>query len=101
MLLVALSLLMCCSLVSNVFAKALSPSLAVMVTPTIRPGICLVSLLSNCIARIPNNGPPKFNGPPPIVWPSPIHISAPYSPGGFISANEFISAPITTLTPFS
>lgn len=90
MLLVALSLLICCSLVCIAILKAWFPCMSLEI-PMTRPGIFLLCLSMQ--AKYPGCGPPYPKGIP-ILYAEPTAISAPILPGGLNRFRERISATI-------
>ena len=97
---VALSLLMCCSLVWRAILKAKLSCLSDEI-PMILPGIFLTfSFLSIEIVFVAKNaawGPPKPIGIPNL-WAEPKQISAPICPGGFVMVKANKSEATTLIT---
>ena len=97
MLEVALSLLICCSLVCNAILKARFPFKS-LVTPIILPGILL--LYASLVAKKAACGPPYPKGIPKR-WVVPTTTEAPNSPGAFNFTKDRISAATATFILFS
>ena len=92
MLLVAFSLLMCCSRVCNAILKHLFP-FASTLTPMILPGRFLLN--ASFVAKNAACGPPKPMGTPNRCE-FPMAISAPNSPGGVNKHNASKSVAMIT-----